>query len=115
MLSQVVVLTLALISLTAGQSKIMHLDPETRRFVDEHGRERYFHGTNVVFKGTPWIPITDHFDPFMSFSEKDMQYLKDWGLNTIRLGIMWPGAEPEAGKFNETYYKAIEQIVNTAG
>ena len=33
--------------------------------------------------------------------------MKDWGLNTIRLGLMWPGAEPEAGTYNMTYIKAI--------
>lgn len=108
-----VILSLMLWCLCAD--KIIHLDKDTRRFLDEYGRERIFHGTNVVFKGTPWIPLTDKFDPYMSFSEQDMQYLKDWGLNTIRLGLMWPGAEPDAGSYNMTYLKAIEDLVNLAG
>ena len=34
-----------------------------RRFKDVHGRERYFHGVNVVVKGPPWHPSTGSFDP----------------------------------------------------
>ena len=48
-------------------------------------------------KVPPFLPITDHFDPCMSFSVQDMQNLKSWGLNIIRLGIMWPGVEPANG------------------
>lgn len=64
----IVVLAFLMHLISADSSKIIHLDKDTRRFLDEHGRERIFHGTNVVFKGTPWIPITDKFDPYMSFS-----------------------------------------------
>ena len=38
------------------------VSPEKNRIVDNFGRERYFHGTNVVFKTDPFIPITTHFD-----------------------------------------------------
>ena len=109
---KVIILALGLLALA---SAVIKLDPETRRMIDDYGRERIFHGTNVVFKGEPWIPITDHFDPFLSFSEEDMQYLKDWGLNTIRLGVMWPGVAPTADRFNKTYIEEIEKLVYTAG
>ena len=62
-----------------------NVNTKTNRQVDEYGRERYFHGVNVVVKGPPWIPEINTFDPIWSFSEKDMQYLNDLGLNTIRL------------------------------
>ena len=52
--------------------------------MDGYGRERYFHGVNVVVKGPPWIPRQDVFDPYWSFVEEDMQLLQDWGLNAIR-------------------------------
>ena len=32
------------------------------RIIDEFGRERIFHGENVVMKTTPFVPITSHFD-----------------------------------------------------
>ena len=55
--------------------------------MDSYQRERYFHGVNVVVKGPPWIPRTDKFDTQWSFSEEDMQLLRKWGLNGIRLGL----------------------------
>jgi endoglycosylceramidase len=54
----------------------------------------------------PYVPIADHFDPQLSFSEEDAQYFQDWGLNIIRLGTMWPGAEPAHQQFNTTYLSA---------
>ena len=54
------------------------------RMTDRLGRERYFHGLNVVVKGPPWIPRTDRFDPKWSFAEKDMEVLRSLGLNAIR-------------------------------
>ena len=38
------------------------VDPEKNRIVDGYGRERIFHGENVVMKTTPFVPITTHFD-----------------------------------------------------
>ncbi len=63
---------------------ILHVNPETRRIIDAAGKERYFHGVNVVVKGPPWIPETATFDPRQSFVEKDMQTLQELGLNAIR-------------------------------
>ena len=56
----------------------------THRTVDVQGRERYFHGVNVVVKGPPWIPRVDEFDPQWSFAEDDMKLLQQWGMNGIR-------------------------------
>ena len=33
----------------------------------------------------------------------------------IRLGIMWPGVEPEKGKINMTYLNEVETLVNKLG
>ena len=56
---------------------------------DEQGREIYFHGTNVVAKVPPYLPMTDVFDADFSFSEEDMANCKKWGFNAIRLGVMY--------------------------
>ena len=65
-------------------SGCIHVNTSTHRLVDGYGRERYFHGVNVVVKGPPWIPRQDVFNPYWSFVEADMQLLHDWGLNAIR-------------------------------
>ncbi|CAK0895425.1 unnamed protein product, partial [Prorocentrum cordatum] len=86
-----------------------------RVFVDPQGRERVFHGTNVVVKGAPWLPRLDHFDPLTSLVQRDFDFLLDAGINLIRLGVMWPGAEPARGEYNETYFSSVREIVKTAG
>lgn len=52
--------------------------------VDRYGRERYFHGINVVVKGPPWIPNTQKFSRDWSFTDEDMQLLKELGANAVR-------------------------------
>jgi hypothetical protein len=85
-----------------------------RRFVDEHGRERIFHGINVVVKGPPWIPSTDKFDANTSLVAEDLVFLKSLGVNVIRLGVMWAGAEPEKGVYNYTYLGALKVMAAQA-
>lgn len=65
-------------------SGCLHVNTSTHRIVDTEGRERYFHGVNVVVKGPPWLPELETFDPLTSFVQKDMQTLQDLGLNAIR-------------------------------
>jgi endoglycosylceramidase len=89
-------------------------DSSERRFVDAHGRERVFHGTNVVVKGPPWLPRLDEFDPLTSLVEKDFEHLQEVGINLLRLGVMWAGAEPARGQYNESYFHEIRRIVDMA-
>ena len=65
------------------------INSQTNMMVDEDGRERYFHGTNVVFKGYPYHPKLDSFNNEISFCDEDMQLLKSMGHNQIRLSVPW--------------------------
>ncbi|CAK9106592.1 Endoglycoceramidase (EGCase) (Glycosphingolipid-specific enzyme) (GSL-specific enzyme) [Durusdinium trenchii] len=87
----------------------------TKRFVDSDGRERVFHGTNVVVKGPPWVPTRGAFDRNSSMSSEDLEIMRKLGVRVVRLGVMWPGVEPERGQYNETYLDEIEALVNSAG
>jgi endoglycosylceramidase len=69
---------------------------------------------NVVYKAPPYLPITNHFDSELSFSQEDMENLEEWGLNAIRLGVQWPGVEPQQGVYDETYLQKAKQIVDDA-
>ena len=93
---------------------LIQVNPETKRLVDKFGREVFFHGVNVVYKIPPYIPRTDVFDPIHSFVEKDMQIISNLGFNVIRLGVMWPGAEPQQDQYNLTYYNTIRSIIDKA-
>ena len=79
--------------LSAVASSTIKVDPKTRHFVDEHGRSRIFHGFNAVVKKAPYLPLSGRFDPQMSIVEEDIQNFKDWGINIIRLGVMWESVE----------------------
>ena len=74
-------------------AKKVHVDPSTQRIRDKYGRDVIFHGVNAVYKMPPYIPSTDTFDAQESLTKKDMQDLKDWGMNLVRLGVMWEAVE----------------------
>eukprot|EP01083_Nonionella_stella_P071620 192504_1 len=84
------------------------------RILDASNRECFFHGVNVVYKSSPYLPPTTSFDANTSFAKEDMQLLQDLGQNVIRLGVMWPGVNPEPGYFDTTYIKKAESIITTA-
>ncbi|KAJ7534126.1 hypothetical protein O6H91_13G080900 [Diphasiastrum complanatum] len=88
-----------------------HVNTATGRIVDKYGRERLFHGLNVVMKGPPWHPHTDAFDPRNSFCEGDIKLMRKWGMNVVRLAVMWPGVEPTQGNINATYLQIMRSIV----
>lgn len=80
-------------------------------YYDSQGRQRFFRGLNVVYKGAPYHPITDHWDPLESFSREDVQLLSDLNMNIIRLGVEWIGVERIRGQYNQTYIDILKRIV----
>eukprot|EP00928_Gymnodinium_smaydae_P041257 TRINITY_DN27933_c0_g1_i3.p1 TRINITY_DN27933_c0_g1~~TRINITY_DN27933_c0_g1_i3.p1 ORF type:complete len:575 (-),score=99.62 TRINITY_DN27933_c0_g1_i3:157-1833(-) len=80
------------------------------RFVDRHGRTRFFHGMNVVFKESPWLPPQGKFDANNSLNSEDIALLKAWGFNMVRLGVMWPAVEPQPGQIDTTYLDAVKGL-----
>ncbi|CAF1172342.1 unnamed protein product [Adineta steineri] len=72
--------------------------------VDDSGRVRIYHGVNFVMKGFPWYP-PELLDPIK------VANLSQWGINFVRLGMMWAGVEPQPQKYNVTYLNIMKQIV----
>jgi len=69
-----------------------------------------------VYKGSPYFPPnSDTFDPLQSFNDEDIDRLKSWGWNSVRLGLMWAGAEPSRGQYNATYFEALRNITDRLG
>jgi endoglycosylceramidase len=79
------------------------VDPEHRQFVDEAGRAVLFHGVNVVYKMDPYIPSQGAFDPENSLNEQDILNLQSWGINFVRLGVMWEAVERTKGVYDINY------------
>jgi len=71
-----------------------------------------------VYKEAPFIPAykdNAEFTPQESLVEVDMVNLKNWGLNHVRLGVMWEAVETSEGVYNTTYLDEVEQLINKLG
>lgn len=97
-----------------GQSPLdaIRVDPSSGYWVDGHGRVRIFHGVNVVYKKEPWFPPSDKFDTTDSLDNTTMDLLRAWGFNVVRLGVMWPGVEPELGRIDRAYLAEISRLAS---
>ena len=73
---------------TQDASLLININPERQQFIDSLGRERFFHGTNIVVKEPPYHPKTTGHD-HGTFSEEDMMFLQSLGLNSVRLGKIY--------------------------
>lgn len=91
------------------------VNPATRQFVDDYGRSVIFHGVNVVYKEAPYIPSQGDFDAFDSLNDEDIQNLKSWGMNFVRLGVMWEAVERTAGVFDTDYLTAVDALITKLG
>eukprot|EP00050_Salpingoeca_kvevrii_P001294 m.166711 g.166711 ORF g.166711 m.166711 type:complete len:499 (-) comp10338_c0_seq5:67-1563(-) len=78
---------------------------ESNHFYDDLGRVRFFHGVSDVQKGIPW------YDPVFYRNDSALDFLQDLGINFVRLGMMWSGAEPSENQFNASYYAVLDEIV----
>lgn len=97
-----------------GMSRIKDVNQDTHQIVDEFGRTRFFHGTNVVMKEPPWHRPLEWVPGVSSFGEQDVQNLHDLGLNIVRLGHSWAGAEPMRGEYNQTFLDIMKKQTKMA-
>lgn len=58
------------------------------------------HGVNSVVKLKPYIPTVDKFNQDDSMCEEDLVDLKNWGMQIVRLGVMWEAVETSPGVYN---------------
>jgi endoglycosylceramidase len=112
MASKVGLSILLVVLLAVSVAAKIKFDPLNKIFVDEQGNSRIFHGVNVAYKSSPYLPPnTDSFDFDKSFSEQDAQMLQNWGMNIIRLTFYWEAVEPVRGVYNQTYIDNMKRIV----
>lgn len=72
---------------------------------DNFGRVALFRGVNVPGQYT---------DPFR-FNEGDLEAIKYFGFNFIRLGISWRKAEPSKGKYDQDLFESYKRFIEMAG
>lgn len=97
---------------TSGET--ITIDPKSRQFIDNFGRERILHGVNAVFKSSPFYPKLTGFDSNNTLSNVDAKLLSEYGFTVVRLGLIWGAIEPgKRGDYDYTYLAAMKQIVET--
>ncbi len=77
------------------------LGHEGRWVTDRKGRVVVLHGFNMVYKRPPYHPI------HAGFGKNDAKFLARNGFNTIRLGVIYAGVEPEPGQYDDAYLAKI--------
>lgn len=100
---------------TCDTANRIRVNPETRFLVDSFGRTVLLHGVNAIYKVDPYIPTQGDFDPQNSLNDEDIANLKKWGMNFMRLGVMWEGVERQAGKYDMNYLDEVEKLINKMG
>ncbi|MEI6580080.1 MAG: cellulase family glycosylhydrolase [Eubacteriales bacterium] len=78
-------------------------------FIDNFGRERIFHGFNVVDKGD-YKDGKVKFD--FEFDDAFFDKFKEKGFNILRLGFGWNVVEPKPLKYNEDFLNAVGVILD---
>jgi endoglycosylceramidase len=89
---------------------------------DASGRVRFFHGVNAVWKKAPYYPPSSVYPAGLNvplaksfFDERDAEFLADNGLNSVRLGSLWVGVEPQEDVFDDAYLDRIDELVTMLG
>ena len=91
------------------------VNPETRQLVDSDGRSVLFHGVNAVYKVDPYIPSNGAFDKDDSLHGEDIDNLVSWGMNFVRLGVMWEGVERKPGVYDYDYLAKVDDLIRRMG
>ncbi|ORW15458.1 endoglycoceramidase, partial [Mycolicibacter nonchromogenicus] len=78
-------------------------------FTNADGQVVLLRGLNQVYKIPPYEPSAG------GFSEEDAAFLAANGFNSVRLGIIWAGVEPEPGVIDYAYLASIKETVEMLG
>lgn len=80
-----------------------------KSFIDSFGRERIFHGFNIVDKGDN-KDGKKKFD--FEFDDAFFDRFKEKGFNILRLGFSWDAVEPNPGKYNDEFLADVGKILD---
>ena len=76
-----------------------------RWFTDAQGKVVNLHGVNMVAKRPPYAPDA------LGFGDDDAAFLAREGYNSVRLGIIYAGVEPQPGVYDDAYLGRIARTV----
>ena len=74
------------------------------KFVDPDGRQVLLHGLNVISKSKA--------EGYQSWhGPTEFAAMREWGMNCVRLGILWDGLEPEPGQYDDEYLSNVDKRI----
>ena len=76
-------------------------------FIDSYGRQ-------IIFSGFNYVDKDPNENYLLADSAEVYSQLNKWGVNCLRMGIIWDGVEPQPGTYNEKYLDALEKKVKWA-
>jgi endoglycosylceramidase len=87
-----------------GALRSQFLQVQGSRIVDPEGRQVLLHGMNVISKSKSENYLSWH-------RARDFNAMHMWGMNCIRLGILWDGIEPDPGQYDEAYLDGLSERI----
>jgi endoglycosylceramidase len=104
---------LCLLAVPQQASAAQRLHLSDRQLLDPYRRHVVLHGMNVSYKIPPYFP-NDSQGERTSFNAADVKRLRDWGFNTIRLGVTWKALEQDKGAISDAYVAELAKLVRLA-
>ena len=86
---------------SAAAAPVTPLGHAGRWITDADGRVVILHGVNMVYKRPPYYPSAG------GFGADDAAFLEQNGFNTVRLGLIYKGVEPQPGAYDDAYLDQI--------
>ena len=77
------------------------------RFLDGTGKPLLLHGINIINKN-PAEGYTARIE------QSDFAAIHRWGMNCVRLGILWDGLEPQPGRVEAVGHAVVERGLRRA-
>ncbi len=94
---------LALYLIAAPAARGERLTAPGSHLRDAEGRAVILRGINMINKGPDYVPW---------HGPEQFRKVRSWGMNCIRLGILWAGVEPEPGVYDDIY---LDRMIELAG
>jgi len=88
--------------------RVPALDVDGRWLVDRTGRVAILHGSNMISKLKPYTYES------LGLGDRDLRFLRDEGLDALRLGFIWKALEPTPNHYDDAYLNGLVRMVHRA-
>lgn len=89
------------------KNKLLSVKAAHGKLLDSNGEELVLKGLNIMDKDS----ANGYFE---GVDQAAFDSIKSWGMNAVRLGIFWAAVEPQPGKIDEDYLKALDARIAMA-